>query len=203
MDVEQPNYEKEINAFYNKAYKLYAKDVRGLGWSSKEIQRIRFEIFLNICDLNDKTVLDIGSGFGDLAYLLKEKYPSMHYVGYDINENFIKECHPEKNIRFEKRNILTNPPKEKFHAIYSSGALNSAFEGNDNVMKQLLKTCFHNCTAITAVNMLSNYTDPDMRFNDLHYYDPCMIFTYAKTLTKNVVLLHHYLPNDFTIVLFK
>jgi len=197
-----PKYIDQINEFFNEKFRLYGNDTKSLGWSEGS-QRTRFEVFANLCDLNNKTVLDVGSGFGDLAYFLKKKYPAMTYVGYEINKNFIKNSRPSENISFELRDILRDPPKEKFDAVYSIGALNTAFEQNEKVMKLLIKRAYSCCNELAAVSMISKYIEDPYRSDELHYYDPCKIFTYAKKLSKKVILLHHYLPHDFTIVLFK
>jgi len=193
---------KEINDFFNNRYKVHGNSVASLDWS-KETQMLRFEIFSGFQDLNNKTILDVGSGFGDLGHYLKKKYPKVKYTGYDINENFISHCENKKDFTFELRNILENPPTKKFDAVYSIGTLNSKFTGNREVTKQYIKRLFDSCNILTAISMTSSYVDKGHKNPLAFYYDPSEMFKYAKTLTKKVTLRHDYLPHDFTLILYK
>jgi ubiquinone/menaquinone biosynthesis C-methylase UbiE len=201
--MRKNNYLKKINEFFDKNFEENKNSVKSLGWSKKS-QKIRFEIFSKITSLKNKTVLDVGSGFGDLAYFLKNKNSFSKYTGYEINKNFFENCKNLKNISFELRNILEKPPKNKFDIVFSIGALNTNFSENEKVMKKLIKVSFDSCKELTAISMTSKYVDKEYKdTKKMYYYDPCKIFTYAKTLTPKVSLLHNYLPHDFTIILYK
>lgn len=59
---------------YSKRYQELGVHVRTLGWGSREQQVYRFEQTLHcLPDLNGKTILDIGCGFGDYYDFLRSK----------------------------------------------------------------------------------------------------------------------------------
>lgn len=197
------NTSKEIiNSFFDEKYEQYGKDVRSLGWS-EESQRVRFDFFSNLTNLDNKAVLDVGSGFGGFSLYCKDIYPNMKYLGYDINKNFIEKSEESGNIKFEQRDVLENPPDIKFDVIFSIGALNVYTGDNLEMMKKFMKILFDSCNQVLAISMTSIYVDSNHRNDTTYFYDPCEIFSYAKTLTRDVVLYHNYLPHDFTIVLNK
>ena len=51
---------------------------------SREGQHFRFGKLLEIGDLTDRSVLDVGSGLGDLYPFLREAYPAARYEGVDV-----------------------------------------------------------------------------------------------------------------------
>lgn len=51
-------------------------------WPSKEYQLLRFRILIEIDDLNGKTILDVGCGFGEFYYFLNNNDVKLKdYVG--------------------------------------------------------------------------------------------------------------------------
>lgn len=197
------NYIQELNRFYNSKYEKHGNSVESLG-CSEEGQIERFKIFSQLERLDGMHVLDVGSGLGHFATYIQTWYPSVQYTGYEINPNFIKQTVNRPSVSFEMRNILDEPPSRKFDVVYSIGALNTRFEGNEKVMQSFIEALFDCCTHMTAISMTSVYVDEEYRDeNTMYYYDPCKIFTHAKSLTKRVKLLHDYLPHDFTVVLYK
>lgn len=194
---------EKANKYFDKKFNKYSKSSKSLGWSKKS-QKIRFDLFENLTSLNKKTLLDVGSGFGDLATHLQKKYPSIIYTGYDINENFINNSKKIKNAKFELRDILKKPPKNKFDVVFSIGTLNFNFGENKKTMKKLIRRVFDSCNEMAAISMTSTYVNDEFgNEKETYFYDPCEMFSYAKTLTSNVSLYHNYLPHDFTIVLYK
>lgn len=196
------DYNEKVNKYFDDLYQQHGNDVQSLGWS-KQSQIIRFKVFSDFANLMDKSVLDVGCGLGHLAGYLKDIDASIKYTGYDINKKFIDLCQPGENIVFEQRNILFDPPLEKFDLVFSVGALNTIVEDNEKTMREFIKVLFDNCNELAAVSMLSAYVDPGYENEGNYYYNPGQMFDYAKTLTKKVNLIHDYLPHDFTLILKK
>lgn len=75
---------------YDGKFELYGEDIRSLGYSSPEAQETRMKAASEIIDFSDKSVLDVGCGFGDLyAFLKKQGIHLRKYVGIDINPRMI------------------------------------------------------------------------------------------------------------------
>jgi len=93
-------------------------------WSSKTAQEKRFEALLDIGDLTDKEILDVGCGYGDFLTYIKNKGININkYVGVDIVEDIVKkakELHPDVNI--SARDIQKDPIEEdSFDYVFGSG----------------------------------------------------------------------------------
>ena len=78
---------------YSKRLDTLGYDVKTLGWGSVEQQEYRFsQTVSSEINFHDKSVLDIGCGFGDFyKFLIKTKTPIRNYIGYDINPGLISE----------------------------------------------------------------------------------------------------------------
>ena len=78
--------------YHSERLSKYGQNVRSL-WGSTESQRIRFKILAEMGDFNNKSVLDVGCGFGDFYTFLREQniHPAK-YCGIDISENYVKNA---------------------------------------------------------------------------------------------------------------
>lgn len=95
-----------------------------LGEKSGDKLSSRNIFFLNFLsnDIKNKTVLDVGCGFGWLEYRLKDKVK--HITGIDVNDNDILKAKNEinsKNVEFITGNALKLPFKDNnFDVVISS-----------------------------------------------------------------------------------
>jgi len=196
------NYEAIINNFHDSLFARTGRNGGSLGWRSKESQQARFDAVLSQGNLDGKTVLDVGCGFGDLADSLQVKAPTALYTGYDINPQFIEVCRSKAPERaFELRNILTNPPETPFDVVVSVGPINIELGHNEDLVREMLRAMYKSCTQHCVMSMASSeYRGSDRGF---HYYDPVEILDFALSLTKSVMLKHDYLPHDFSIFMFR
>lgn len=189
---------------YMKRFKKYGVDIKTLASGNIERQKIRFKIFSEIGDLNGKTLLDLGCGFGDFYQHLKERNISVKYTGIDICPAFIDVCRerfPEAD--FMVRDIQKEGFNKKYDYIVSSQVFNGKFEVQDNmdVIKNVLEKCYKNCNVATAFDMMTDYVD--FKEDKLYYYSPEKIFSYCKSLTKRVLLRHDYPLFEFVVCLYK
>lgn len=92
-----------------------------------------------------KNILDVGCADGTVTLALADMYPSINFVGIDLNKEFVdiarKKIGERKNIRFESgylRERLTNP--ERFDVVLFCSVLHEFFsygEGISTVVKAL------------------------------------------------------------------
>lgn len=187
---------------YEERLKNFGYDLRTLGWRTKRQQYIRFKNLIQIGNLNNTSVLDLGCGFGDLYDFLSEQNIQVEYTGYDISPKIIEvaiEMHP--NLNFEVKDILIDKIDNKFDYILESGIFNWKLTNNYAFVKKMIKKCFDLCNIGLAFDMMSSYVD----FYDekLFYYDPVKIFKFCKKLSKRIVLKHDYMPYEFIIYIYK
>jgi len=126
-------YKDQNSQMYRKRLNYYNEDKGAeIFWSSRDAQEKRFEALLDIGDLTDKEILDVGAGYCDLLdYLEKRNIKIKKYVGIDIVPEIVKkarELHPNTNI--EVRDIQKDPIEENsFDYVFGSGIF--ALQSND------------------------------------------------------------------------
>ncbi len=201
---------KSIIDLYEKRLDNYGRDVKTVGWRSRSQQYARFEALYRIGDLTNKSVLDIGCGFGDLYDFFKRKKNQIQsYKGIDLSSKMIekaKNIHSEsKDVKFEVMDLsklnIDVLMKEKYDYIFASGIFSYPLKNNISYFQDLLYKMFKICNLGVAVNMLSSYVD--YKDKNLYYFVPEDVFSYGKSLTKRVSLIHNYMPYEFTFYLYK
>lgn len=187
---------------YENRLKEFGYDPKTLGWRSKRQQYVRFEVLAEIGDLRNRSILDIGCGFGDFYDFITEKGIKVDYTGYDISPKLIeiaKKTHP--SIKFEVKDILKDHVERKFDYVISSGIFNHKISNNDLFIREIFRKSFGLCNRGIAHNMLSGYVD--YFDSELYYANPMEIFDFCKTLSRRVALRHDYMPFEFTVYVYK
>jgi trans-aconitate methyltransferase len=156
-------------------------------------------------DFNNKSVLDVGCGFGEMARFLKKRYKNVSYLGIDFLPEFVsraRKLHPE--YKFKVGNYFTGPLREKFDVVIASGVLNSNVNGNIEYRKKAIKIMYEHAKQVLAFNMLGSHPQPlNNSKSNVWYADSLEILDYCLTLTRRVVLKTNYHPKDFTILMYR
>jgi len=197
----KPEEKKRTIKRYEERLQEHGIAARTMGWRDAEQQYMRFAILADIGNMNNCSVLDVGSGFGDFYAFLKQKGLNVKYTGYDITSRIVdiaRQKHPDAT--FAVKDVLQEE-SGKFDYVVSSGILNARLSDNEGFVRKLLERCFELCHIGAAINMMSNYVD--YQEENLYYYSPESIFTFCKTLTKRISLRHDYMPFEFTVYLYK
>ena len=174
-----------------------------LGWSSKEVQQIRFEAIVSMTNFNATSILDVGCGYGDLKAYLDCYCSNFEYIGLDQEHSFID---------FAKKRFQ-NQPSTWFYAtdftccnlplvdiIIASGALSYRCE-NPNFYIEQIQRFYEAANKIFIFNMLDDSVFESgsvvVSHNKEYIYNQC------KLLCKDVSIKANYLDNDFTIMMKK
>jgi len=202
-------------ARYNSRYEKFGVDVKTLGWGSNEQQRYRFEQTLRSgFDFTGKSLLDIGCGFGDYADFLSSIGQAGSYVGWDINDNLIRDARKKhsgrENTTFSVTDMLRREATEPVADIgIMLGLLNFNLQPLDNLdySKKMIRSAYKSVRQLLVVDFLSAFTDPNYPKEDfVYYHDPAEILRFCLELTSNTVLKHDYAPipqKEFMVFLFK
>lgn len=180
---------------------------RKAGWNTRAEQETRWKVLLEIEPRwRGKFILDVGCGQGDLLmYLRKNKYRVKRYHGVDIMLKSL-ELAQAKYVGHEFS--FTIPDRDWFttdvdYAV-ASGAFNLKSPQREELAFATIKRMWDTVTRGVAVNFLSNQT-PDELNTVCDFLPPAETLAKLQELTgcARVVLRQDYLPNDFTIYLYR
>ena len=202
---------------YSKRLGTLGYDVKTLGWGNVEQQEYRFaQTVSSEINFRDKSVMDIGCGFGDYySFLQKSKVDLEKYLGVDINPDLITEAKKihqnDRKVSLEVLNVLENNVKEPITNIgVMLGVLNlNLKEDFDNYEYSFraIKNAFSYVSEVLVVDFLStnlveNYEKEDFVF----YHSPIKMLEFALTLSDNVLIKQNYMAipqREFMLYIYK
>lgn len=196
-----------IIAKYSEAFAQYGYSSQSVLWGIEEKQIIRFDILTSQYDFTDKTVLDIGCGFGDMAKYLSNKFTNVKYIGVDINEAIIGEARKNfqdnENIKFYLGDFSTINITENIDYVVLSGTFNIAYTQVDQYefVESYIKESLNYAKDGLAFNFLSDKVN--FTVEGYSNFNPERILGIAYKYTRNVALLNNYMPFDFTLFMMK
>ncbi len=195
----------KIKKEYQENFKKFGIDPKSLAWKRLGASHQRFRQIWAEIDFDGKSVLDVGCGFGEMAKFLQKRYKRVNYTGVDIVPEFIKvakENYPQ--FQFEVRDYFENPHEARFDVVMASGALNSNVENNMEYRKKAIKVMFEHAKKVFVFNMSGGHPQPKNKpKGKVWHADSLKVLEYCLSLTRRVVLRHHYHPKDFTIFMYK
>lgn len=194
---------KKTQEFFDASVEKHADSLIALDWGSKRTQELRFFLFSEIDNLNGKTVLDVGCGFGDLFVFLTQKlHLNITYTGVDISKNIIataKKRHPSLDLK--QLNILEDPI-ESFDYVFGSGIHNIKTADNYALLEMLLTKMYEIANEGVATNMIDASFDTNLA-EHIFAYEKNKVLEITQKITPYYVLRRDYLPHDFTLFLYK
>lgn len=194
-----------IKKIYQEKFKKHGVDPRTLLWKGKGAAHQRFRQFWAEIDFSGKSVLDVGCGFGEFAKFLDKRYQNITYTGVDIVPEFIEEAKKTfPHHTFYTRDFFNEPLDETFDVVLASGVLNSNVANNMEYRKKAIKAMFAHTKKVLAFNMLGSHPQPQNdKDSNVWYSDSVEVLEYCMSLTRRVILRHHYHPKDFTIFMYR
>jgi hypothetical protein len=176
-------------------------------WGSEQSQRIRFEVLTKCMgpSVTKLKILDVGSGLAHLNSFLVDKGFEIDYTGIEINSSFIEQskvAFPEANFVHGDVNKLLDSD-ELYDYSFASGIYNlgdktktqNAFISDFNIILSKTKIA-------AAVNFLSSNSQNQDNVSVYHKSSE-IISLVEKHFSTRYELYHNYLPNDFTIIIWK
>ena len=163
-------------------------------------------------DWTGKRVLDVGCGLGHLLeYVREQGIEIASYTGLDLSPEMIKECksHFEgrSDVGFLEGDFMTYPFVLRYDVVAASGLLSHRIENDAHPLKTIqekMAMLYDLCEDVAAMNFLSTYTSHAEKDEiTFQYFHPLDILKIALDITPYVELKQSYLPNDFTVLLFK
>jgi len=170
---------------------------------SREGQRFRFLKLFEIGDLDAASVLDVGSGLGDMYPFLRERFPRARYEGIDVVPEMVA-CASAKylGVRFRTVDLLETDVPERYDYVLLSVVFNNAIAHPTDFLEQLVGRAFALCTKGLAFNFLSihhNFAEPS-----LAYHDPARVLDHCvRRLSPRVRMEHHYERCDVVVYVYR
>jgi ubiquinone/menaquinone biosynthesis C-methylase UbiE len=188
---------------YDERLATHGETAVALGWRDRAQQELRFRILADLGDCTNRSVLDIGCGFGDLLdYLTARGATNVSYTGTDLHSGMIEiasKRHPEATF-FATAN-LTQFADESHDYVFMSGLFNFRIADNVAFLHEMMRQSFRIARRGVAFNLLGSYVD--FREEHLFYYREEEVFAFAKSLTRFVNLRADYPLHEFTVHLYK
>ena len=200
--------EKEKNKViirYSERFNEFGYSPKTLGWD-KGKQGLRFDVLTSGVDLKNKSVIDIGCGFGDLNKVLKLKFGEYHHTGIDVVECLIQQGNEIFSNNYTKLicgDFLNYNFDEKFDYAIASGIFNFKLSDIDNYsyIESIIEKALNICTIGIAFDFLSDKVD--FQYEHTFHSRPEEILRIAYKYSRRVILRNDYMPFEFCIFIFK
>jgi SAM-dependent methyltransferase len=204
--------ESSTTRWYATHIRRYGYGYRALGFGQRSSQEKRFGALLGLGSFHGRSVLDAGCGFGDFLAYLRGRGMNVRYTGFDLCAPMIERCRKrfateEASARFLVDDALTFEPEAtsgggaSYDYIVASGIFGLGARGTRARIQPTVSRLFEMCRTGLAVNFLS--TQAPRRSAARVYMDPAEMLELGLSLTPATRLDHSYLPNDFTLLLYR
>ncbi len=202
-----------VGRYYEGRLGQFGPTPRGVDWNSAESQALRFDKLLDLIvtrhDQDDTAVslLDVGCGYGALLDHLNALGLAVDYRGFDLSEAMVdaaRASHEGSRDAFTSSAAALEPATFAVASGIFNVKLHHSVEQWRDYVFETLDSLHRLSTRGFAFNMLSTYSDPEKRRDDLFYADPCEMFDRCKRrFAARVALLHDYPLFEFTVLVRK
>lgn len=191
---------------YENRLREYGYSEEALGWGKKGRQQLRFSILASHWEMDGKSILDLGAGFGDF-YAFAKKFRPQKYCGIDITPGLvdvgIKKYGGNQNFELICGSVTDETNIRECDIAIISGLFNFRLNSGKNrlFIEEVLRLAFKKARIGVACNFVTDHVE----FRDplIHYQSPTEILEFALGLTRNVTFVQNYMPFEFTIFIDK
>ncbi|MBN1646785.1 MAG: class I SAM-dependent methyltransferase [Spirochaetales bacterium] len=198
---------REIEEYYRPKLKNGVPDFKALGWENKAAHLRRFRTLAKYVNLENRSVLDVGCGFGTFYDYLHEQGMKVRYTGIDILPEMIKRAKDRhKGIEFSCIDLFDESLDFdlRFDVVFASGIFNLNLGNNLEFLKKALVRFFGLANEIIAFNLL--HEDSDNREDRYFYTNPVTVTGLLRSFAgqyRDTEYYHSYQKNDFTVIIRK
>ena len=194
----------ETERFYEEHIRRHGFGFRALGFGRRASQEKRFAAALGLANLHGKRVLDVGCGFGDFLAWLNAQGIEPDYTGIDLVRPAIERCRTrfkDSSARFFVGDALTFVKGEPYDYVVASGI----FGYNARDTRERVRPTLEHLFSLTRIGMAVSFLSrrASTRSPGRLYLHPSDVLEFALELTPAVRLDHAYLPNEFTLCLYR
>ena len=173
-------------------------------WPNRCAQLLRLKILIQIDDLEDMSILDVGCGFCELYFEIQRcNCRIQKYTGIDLHPkiiDIIREKHPEIDARCVDI-IDSNYSDNSYDYCIGSGLFNMNMDGWRERTALILNKMYKISRFGVSVNFLRYRKD---NRNPASYYAKIdEVMNMMDRLSKRYIIRGDYKENDFTVFLYK
>lgn len=192
---------------YERQLRRHGPTARGMDWKDEASQDLRFAVLCDVCELEGRSVAEIGCGAGHLADFLQRRGIEATYFGCDLSEAMVSAArlrHPE--LRFECLDILCDPLPECYDVVICSGLFHVKLDRSQDEWRDfvhaMLRRMYEACRLAIAFNLMTDQVD--FRSPDLYYSRPADTLDFCReALSRFVQLRHDYPLYEYTTYVFR
>jgi len=195
--------------YYTDTIRQFGATARGVDWNSEESQVLRFAQLLRLSEETaGVSVIDYGCGYGAFVDYLRSIDRQWKYTGFDISESMIDHARAVHGSDPATAFTTDSDALEPADYTIASGLFNVKQDHPASAWQEYALATLDMMNRLSlrgfAFNMLSTYSDPGKRRNDLFYAEPGFFFDHCKRrFAPRVALLHDYPLFEFTILVRK
>jgi len=197
-----------IKEHYRRQIAEHSDPARACSWRDEDVALRNFaavsQVFAH--ETQPFSVYEVGCGFATLRDFLGEHFPLAAYRGSDLLPEMIERAKARDSAAdVEQRDILVDPPAERFDYVLISGLFNLRMENEDaawfGFVKKMLRSAFAFAEKGLASNFLTSYVDFKREYG--YYQNPGAIFDFAqRELSRFSEIRHSYYPWEFTLFVY-
>ena len=189
---------------FDKQCQKHGNSPKAVGWFSEYTQYQRYIVLSMMGDWHNKSILDVGCGQADFHTFCLQENIATNYTGIDISQEMIqiaKTTHPKAELI--QTDFFKFKPHQTYDFVIGSGLFSYKRWHTQRTIKKGIKKMLKMANIAVGINFLSTYTSKKDQQRSLNYFSPEKMMTLALTLSPYVEIKHHYLPNDFTVIIYK
>jgi len=192
---------ERIARHYDELVRVGDENYAVLDWESSDAQHKRFAAMVDNISLQGLSLLDVGSGLGDLWAYLRARGLNVDYHGVDILPEMVRRaCCQHPDARFTCADVFAQPQILDHHydVVYTSGIFNLNLDNNEYFLRTALEVFFRIANRYVVFNLLHQRSpDPEARY---WYTTPAQALAIVQAFTPQARIIDDYLPNDFTVI---
>lgn len=187
---------KEIGKYYDDLCEKWGVGYQSADVASQEALDARYAALSEVCNLNNKTVLDVGCGTGGLGEYIQSKYPYVRYFGIDVSRKAVEAGLTERKLSLKYGNVMTY--HSSVDVVLAQGIFYLADEKYAKRAIARMWLLAKERVAFTAISSFKKGSADEYRMNA-----PDMLNWIIHHLTKRVVVRTDHWDGDVCFYLMK
>lgn len=180
MNVAHRSIATAVADYYGRVLEAHGPSPRGVDWSSRASQELRFRVLLQGIDWSPAlSLLDYGCGYGALGAHIDRSGLACRYTGFDITPGMViagREANPDRPDRsFTSRADELEPADH----VVASGIFNVKLDTPVAVWERYVEDTIVTLASLAgrtvSFNMLPPAAPPERGRRDLYYANPATV----------------------------